>query len=317
VLASVNHPNVAAIYDLEEFFGKQFLVMELVEGETLAERVKRTGPVPPPEALIICGQVAEGLEAAHLKGVTHRDVKPANVKVTPEGRVKVLDFGLAKAIWGTGTDLDVSQIPTVTELGSDQGRVVGTPPYMSPEQTRGKPVDHRTDVWAFGCLLFELLVGKKAFRGETFSDTMAAILDREPAWEALPTATPAKVKDLLRRCLQKDPKLRFQQMQDVRLAIDAIRSGRRGWRLTRRQALAAAVVFLAGLLGALTGPDLIRRWRTIALPKQKLVVVLPFRNIGGDTSQQAFCDGLTEVLTAALTRLSGLSVIAPSESRRL
>ena len=317
VLASLNHPNIAAIYGLEEFFGQQFLVMELVDGETLAQRIKRTGPATPEDALDLAYQIAEGLEAAHLKGVTHRDVKPANVKVTPEGRVKILDFGLAKAIWGAGTDQDVSQIPTVTELGTERGRIMGTPSYMSPEQACGKPVDQRTDIWAFGCLLFELLASTKAFRGETSPETLAAILERDPRWEALPAATPARLRDLLRRCLQKDAELRFQNMRGVRLEIEAIRAKREGWRLTRLQAVAVAAVLLAAFLAILAGPNLLRRWRALGLPKQKLVVVLPFRNIGGDTSQQAFCDGLTEVLTSALTRLSGLSVIAPSESRRL
>ena|SRR5690242_11107283 len=317
VLASLNHPNIASIYGFEEFSGKQFLVMELVEGETLAERVKRSGALPPEEALEICGQVAEGLEAAHLKGVTHRDVKPANVKITPEGRVKVLDFGLAKAIWSATAELDPSQIATATDLGSEQGDIIGTTFYMSPEQARGKVVDQRADVWAFGCVLFELLTGRKAFRGETFSDTMAAILDREPAWQTLPSAVPAKIKDLLHRCLQKDTNLRIQKMREVVAEIKEIRAGGTVRKWTRRQFVGATVLVLAVFTAVFGGPEMARRWRGFWLPRQKVVAVLPFRNIGGDANQQAFCDGLTEILTSALTRLGGISVIAATESRRL
>jgi serine/threonine protein kinase len=191
-LATLNHPNIAAIYGLEESDNVDCLVLELVEGETLAERIKRMGPLPVEKALDYARQVAEALEAAHSKGMVHRDLKPANVKVTPEGRVKVLDFGLAKAVRGVEDDQDLSQLVTVTQLETIVGHIVGTPPYMSPEQARGKDVDSRTDIWAFGCLLYELLSGKQAFRGDTFSDTIAAVLEREPDWERFARENPGE-----------------------------------------------------------------------------------------------------------------------------
>jgi Tol biopolymer transport system component len=218
MLAVLNHPNIATIHGLEESGGVHYLVMELVLGETLAERVS-AGPLEVDQTLRICGQVAEALEAAHEKGVIHRDLKPANVKVTPEGRVKVLDFGLAKAFAGDGGQ-DLSHAPTLTTVGTEEGRILGTPAYMSPEQARGKPVDKRTDIWGFGCLLYELLTGRPIFRGETLSDTLAAVLGQEPHWRALPAETPAKVSDLLRRCLQKDPRERLHDIADARIEIE-------------------------------------------------------------------------------------------------
>ena len=315
VLASLNHPNIAAIYGLEEFSGKQFLVMELVEGETLDQYSKRVGPVLLKDALHICDQIAEGLESAHRKGVTHRDVKPANVKVTPEGRVKVLDFGLAKAIWGAGTDLDVSKTPTVTDLGTEHGQIVGTPAYMSPEQARGKGVDARTDIWAFGCLLYELLTGRKAFPGETLSDTLAAVLNKEPNWDALPKATAPRIRELLRKCLLKDATLRLQDIGEARVAIKDVMEGRRGWS-RRRMASAGGVAFVV-VLGIAGYSPARRLWRAGMLPAQKHVAVVPFRSVGGDASQQAFCDGLTETLTTALSKHGELSVVPAAESRRL
>jgi Tol biopolymer transport system component len=218
VLAALNHPNIATIHGLEESGGVHYLVMELVPGETLAERITR-GALPIEEALKIGGQIAEALEAAHEKGVIHRDLKPPNVKVTPEGRVKVLDFGLAKAFAGDGGE-DLSLGPTLTAAGTEEGRILGTPAYMSPEQARGKPVDKRADIWAFGCLIYELLTGRPTFRGETLSDTLAAVLGQEPDWHALPAETPAQVRDLLRRCLQKDPRERLHDIADARIEIE-------------------------------------------------------------------------------------------------
>jgi Tol biopolymer transport system component len=213
MLAALNHPNIATIHGLEQSGGVHYLVMELVAGQTLAERIRK-GALPPEEALEIAGQIAEALEAAHEKGVIHRDLKPANVKVTPEGRVKVLDFGLAKALSGDGGQ-DLSLAPTLSE----EGRILGTPSYMSPEQTRGKPVDKRTDIWAFGCVLYELLTAKQAFHGETFSDSIATVLEREPDWQALPPSTPAKIHDLLQRCLQKDSQHRLRDIGDARIEL--------------------------------------------------------------------------------------------------
>jgi Tol biopolymer transport system component len=219
MLASLNHPNIATIHGLEQSNGTSYLVMELVSGETLADRVKREGAVPIEEALKIAVQIAEALEAAHEKGIIHRDLKPANVKVTLEGKVKVLDFGLAKAFAGDVADSNPSQSPTLSRAATMQGVILGTAAYMSPEQARGKAVDKRTDIWAFGCVLYELLTGKQAFSGEDITDILAAVVRAEPDWQALPPATPVKIRDLLRRCLQKDKTLRMQSAGDIRIEI--------------------------------------------------------------------------------------------------
>src|ERR1017187_6496627 len=193
MLAQLNHPNIATIYGLEHSDGTHYLLMELVSGETLAERVKRDGAVPVEEALVIAKQIAEALEAAHEKGIIHRDLKPANVKLTPEGKIKVLDFGLAKAFAGDTTTEDMGNSPTLSRAATMQGVILGTAAYMSPEQARGKSVDKRTDIWAFGCVLYELLTGKQAFHGEDVTDILAAVVKSEPDWQALPAATPVKI----------------------------------------------------------------------------------------------------------------------------
>ena len=196
--------------------------MELVEGEDLAERLKR-GPVPVDEALAVARQIAEALEAAHEKGIVHRDLKPANVKLTPEGKVKVLDFGLAKAYAGdsaAGSSADLSQSPTLAQTGTQAGVILGTASYMSPEQARGRRVDKRTDIWAFGALLFELLTGERAFAGETVTDVLAAVVQNDPPWERLPAEVPAGVRRLLRRCLRKNADERLHDIADARLEID-------------------------------------------------------------------------------------------------
>jgi len=217
LLASLSHPNVASLFGIEDSDGTPVLVMELVPGPTLAERLER-GPLPVREALEIARQVAEGLEAAHRKGIIHRDLKPGNVKLTPEARVKVLDFGLAKALSAAGAE-DPQQTKTASgETGS--GVVMGTAAYMSPEQARGEELDERTDVWSFGCLLYECLTGRRAFAGATVSDTLAAVLVHPPEWSLLPGSTPASVKTLLRLCLQKERARRLQSMGDARLQIE-------------------------------------------------------------------------------------------------
>ncbi len=219
VLASLNHPNIGAIYGLEESAGVRALVLELVEGPTLAERIA-PGAIPLDEALVIARQTAEAIETAHEQGIIHRDLKPANIKVREDGMVKVLDFGLAKAAAGESAGPDLSQLPTVTVDGTRQGLILGTPAYMSPEQARGKPVDKRTDIWAFGCVLYEMLAGRAAFSGGTIADTIASVLDREPDWQKLPSATPTNVRRLLQHSLEKHPKRRLHDMADARIELE-------------------------------------------------------------------------------------------------
>jgi serine/threonine protein kinase len=222
ILASLNHPGIAILHGLEKSDGDvPVLVMELVEGQGLSDRLKR-GPLPVREALTVGRQIALALEAAHEKGVLHRDLKPGNIRLTPEGLVKLLDFGLAKAVGQTGPD---SQFPTRTGSPSGAGVVLGTAPYMSPEQARGQELDRRSDVWAFGCVLFEMLTGKRAFEGATFSDTVAAILDREPEWQALPSGMPPAMLKLLRRCLQKEKDKRLHDIADARLELEELLAG--------------------------------------------------------------------------------------------
>ena len=221
LLASLNHPNIGGIYGVEDTgAGEHLLVLEYVPGETLAERLAR-GSLPLDEALDVARQIAAAVEVAHDGGIIHRDLKPGNVKITPDGRVKVLDFGLAKGTAGV-SDADLAQSPTFTSVPTATGVILGTAGYMSPEQARGKPVDKRTDVWSFGCVLFECLTGRRIFEGETISDTIASILQREPEWSALPSDTPARVRDLLRRCLEKDLRRRQRDIGDVRIEIEDI-----------------------------------------------------------------------------------------------
>jgi serine/threonine-protein kinase len=220
VLAALNHPHIGAIYGVVESDDIQALVLELVEGPTLADRLAK-GPVTVAEAVGIARQIADALEAAHEKGIVHRDLKPANIKITPDGNVKVLDFGLAKAAAGdAASGADFSRSPTVTVGGTREGAILGTAAYMSPEQSRGRPVDKRSDIWAFGCVLYELLTGRQAFAQETISDTIAAVLDREPDWTALPTSVPTSVSALLRRCLQKDSHRRLHDVADARIELE-------------------------------------------------------------------------------------------------
>jgi serine/threonine protein kinase len=217
VLASLNHTNIATIYGVEEENGVRALVMELVEGPTLAERIT-PGPIPLDDALAIARQVAEALEAAHERGIIHRDLKPANVKVTPEGTVKVLDFGLAKVFESEAQVTDLSHSPTLVK-GTQAGVILGTAAYMSPEQAKGKVVDRRADIWAFGCVLFEMLSGEQTFSGETLTDTLAAVVRAEPEWETLPQSTPDSIRRLLRRCLTKDPKQRLRDIGEARIVV--------------------------------------------------------------------------------------------------
>lgn len=220
VLASLNHPNIAAIHGFEESNGVQALVLELVEGETLADRIAK-GAIPLDEALPIGKQIAEALEAAHEQGIIHRDLKPANIKLRFDGAVKVLDFGLAKALTSESNSGSISALnnsPTLTSPAgmTGVGVLLGTAPYMSPEQARGKPVDKRTDIWAFGCVVYEMLTGKRAFDGDEVSDVLASVLAREPELAALPATAPSSIRRLLRRCLQKDRTERLRDIGDAR-----------------------------------------------------------------------------------------------------
>ena len=221
LLASLNHPNIAAIYGLEEDDGTRFLVLELVEGDTLVDRLKR-GAIPVEESLKLALQIAEALEAAHEKGVIHRDLKPANIKVTADGKVKVLDFGLAKAFAGDGSEASLSQSPTLSMAATQQGTILGTAAYMSPEQASGLEVDKRSDIWAFGVVLFELLAGRGLFTGETAPHILASVLKTDPDWNSLPPNLHLRLRLLLERCLEKEAKDRYHDIADVRVDIQKV-----------------------------------------------------------------------------------------------
>jgi eukaryotic-like serine/threonine-protein kinase len=265
VLASLNHPNIAHVYGLEEADGTRALVMELVEGPTLADRIAE-GTIPLDEALPIAKQVAAALETAHEQGIIHRDLKPANIKVRPDGTVKVLDFGLAKAVEPTvAFSPSHSHSPTITTPAMTQaGVILGTAAYMSPEQARGKAVDRRADVWAFGCVLFEMLTARRAFTGETVVDTISAIVSREPDWQRLPVQTPSVIRRLLQRCLAKDIRRRLHDIADARIEIeesldasgDVPETGGRSGRLGGGAATVLAIAFLG--IGIATGMLLTR-----------------------------------------------------------
>jgi len=280
LLASLNHPNIATIYGLEESSGSLCLVMELIPGQTLAERVK-AGAVPVGEALRICSQIADALGAAHQQGITHRDIKPANIKVMPDGRVKVLDFGLAKSFRERGSGSGAEEAETVTAL-TQAGVILGTAAYMSPEQARGEPVHKCADIWAFGCVLYELLAGRRPFLAASFAETIATVLKTEPDWSALPAGTPAQIRDLLRSCLQKDSYRRLQNIADARIQIE--------------EALRAPA--------AATTPEPDRKLRSLA--------VLPFVNASGDPQMEYLSDGLTESIIFSLSQLPQLRVMARS-----
>ena len=221
LLASLNHPNIAAIYGLEESDGSHFLVLELIEGDTLADLIKR-GPIPVEESLKLALQMAEALEAAHEKGVIHRDLKPANIKVTPDRKVKVLDFGLAKAFAGEQAEVNLSHSPTLSEAATMQGVILGTAAYMSPEQARGKPVDKRTDIWAFGCVLYEMLTGKAAFLGEDVTEILAAVVKSGVNMELLPGNIHPRVREAIIRCLQKDQRKRYGGIGEAQYEIEQV-----------------------------------------------------------------------------------------------
>jgi Tol biopolymer transport system component len=249
LLASLNHPNIAAIYGLEQAEGKRFLVLELVEGETLAQRLSK-GALSVEEALGICRQIADALEAAHEKGIIHRDLKPANVMITEGDKVKILDFGLAKALSDETQSVDSSQSPTLTEAMTRPGVILGTAAYMSPEQAKGKAVDKRADIWAFGCILYECLTGKRAFEGETVTETLAAVLTRDPEWEK----APAQAQPLLRRCLERDPKKRLRDIGEAMAWIESSPESTPAKRSLPWLAWTVAVVAVAVAIAAVIMP---------------------------------------------------------------
>ncbi len=280
LLASLSHPNIAGIHGLEDVGGAPHLVLEFVEGETLAQRLSR-GPLTLRETLDVCGQVAAAIEAAHDRGIVHRDLKPGNVMLTSSGAVKVLDFGLAKggALEGAPA-ADLASSPTMPLAPTGHGVILGTAPYMSPEQARGKAVDRRADVWAFGCLLFECLTGRPAFEGETVSDVIARILEREPEWSALPASVPTRLSDLVRRCLTKDTAERPRDIGDLRRELSAI---------------ALQITPGSGI-------------RPAAPADAPSLAVLYFENLAHDPESEYFCAGITEDILTDLSKIKGLRV---------
>lgn len=279
LLAALNHPNIATIHGLEEADGILYLVMELVPGQTLAERLQG-GHVPLDETLRVGVQLAEALGAAHQRGIAHRDIKPANIKLTPDGRIKILDFGLAKSADDARTVVGVDDAPTMAV--TSPGMVLGTPAYMSPEQLRGEPGGTRSDLWAFGCVLFELLASRGAFTAPTMAETIAAVLMTDPDWHALPIDTPNAMRDLVRRCLDKEPQRR---VQDVKEILAGLEHARREGPATER-----------------VGPR-----KTI-----RSLAVLPLINTSGDAQMDYLGDGVTESLILGLSRLPQLKVTAQS-----
>jgi eukaryotic-like serine/threonine-protein kinase len=288
VLASLNHANIATLHGIEEAEGKHFLIMELVEGETLAQRIKR-GPIPVEEALRIARQIAEALEAAHEKGIVHRDLKPSNVKVTPEERVKVLDFGLAKAMQSAPANAAVSNSPTLTMAATQAGIILGTAAYMSPEQAKGLEADHRSDVFSFGCVLYEMLTARQAFSGDTVSEILAAVLVKEPDFSLLPAKLNPRISEILRRCLAKTPRLRWQATGDLRAEIEAVAASPRAapeqapnppatplWRRASLLGTAIVLTIAAGFIGwslRKPAPEPVIRFPLVLPEDQRLLTV--------------------------------------------
>jgi len=334
LLAQLHHPHIASIFGLEESGGIRALVMELVEGPTLAERLEQ-GALPLDETLSIARQIAEALEEAHEKGIVHRDLKPQNVKVRPDGKVKVLDFGLAKAVAGGETAGGVAEAdppsrlqdsPTLTAIpGTWQGTILGTFAYMAPEQAHGRSVDLRADIWAFGVVLHEMLTGRLMFRGESDGDTLAAVLRDPIDWDALPRSTPESIRRLLERCLERDPSRRLGAIADARreiaeaessMSLGRSRSAQRSGLPARAVTWTIAVATVAALVGLLA-------WRRPATEPSvsavgersgRSVAVLPFVNSGGDAGDDYLTDGITDELIAGLGKVPELRVAARSSA---
>jgi eukaryotic-like serine/threonine-protein kinase len=353
VLASLNHPNIAAIYGFEDSGATHGQVMELVEGPTLADRLggpttatsptpiapkpgatqtSQARPIPVEEALRIARQMADALEYAHERGIVHRDLKPANIKISRDDAVKILDFGLAKAVEGDASSMDMANSPTLSHMATQAGVLLGTAAYMSPEQAKAKPVDRRADIWAFGCVLYEMLTGKVAFHGETVTDTLAAAIRAEPDWSQLPAETPIRVRVLLQRCLQKDPKQRLQAIGDARISLDEVLSGAADpafagaaaaaprWRRALPWAVAAGLgVALAALgwayarsAGAPARPEAVVRFRipaTESTPTGGAFAVSP------DGHRLAFSGGSPKIWVRELDSFDGRAIVLPASSQ--
>ena len=315
LLASLNHPNIAVIYEIVEEQKSGYLILEYIPGQTLAERIAHK-PLNLEEALSIGQQITEAVSAAHEKGVIHRDLKPGNIKITPDGRVKVLDFGLAKTSGREGKSLEA----TVTQ----PGRVMGTPAYMSPEQACGKPTDKRSDIWSFGCIMYQMLTGQLPFEGETTTETLARIIEREPDWEKLPEDTPSNIRVLLRRCLEKNPNRRLQHIGDVAIEIRETlnmpltappvttpsSTSLKPQTATRNRLRTAAIIatVFAVVLSVITVQHVSKKEVQPSLKDIRLVV-LPFENLGS-ADDEYFADGITDAITARLAGLHGISVIS-------
>jgi len=316
LLASLNHPNIAIIHEIVEEKKSGYLILEYIPGETLAERIARE-PLNLEEALSIGQQIAEAVSAAHEKGVIHRDLKPGNIKITPDGRVKVLDFGLAKASVSEGRSSEI----TVTQ----PGRIMGTPAYMSPEQARGKQTDKRSDIWSFGCIMYQMLTGKFPFEGETSTDTLARIIERQPDWEILPENTPTNIRTLLRRCLEKKPQRRLRDIGDAVIEISETlnipvtappvttpSSTSLKPQITARHKLrTAAMIVVAAFVIVLSviAVQLVSKKEVQPYSKEIRLVVLPFENLGS-VEDEYFSDGITDAITARLAGIGGLGVIS-------
>ena len=291
MLAALNHPRIASLFGMECVDGQHFLVMELIEGETLADRLRR-GPMPVEEALAIAIQIAEALEAAHEKGVVHRDLKPANVKIAPDGQVKVLDFGLAKVMENESASGSAATSPTLSMMATQAGLILGTAAYMSPEQAKGFPADHRSDIFSFGTVLFEMLTGRQPFQGDTAPDVLASVLVRDPNLESLPQNLNPRLRDLLRRCLEKAPKRRWQAIGDVRAEIEAIVADPHGTSTIAHVSVpprplwrrAIPIVATAIVASGLTGFGLWTARRSTPAPVARFTLTLPegqqFTNAG-------------------------------------
>jgi len=324
-LATFNHPNIAGIYSFEAVGDVQVLSMEMVGGRTLTE-VLADGPLSVATAIHFTRQIAEALDAAHAKGILHRDLKPSNVKVTPRQAVKLLDFGLAKVFGGVPASLDLSKSPTIDSGNTRDGTIIGTFSYMSPEQTRGRALDGRSDIWSLGCVLYEMLAGRKAFPGDTMSDIFAAILQKEPDLSLLPRKTPRPAVLLVKECLTKSVERRAPDMAHVKRRLEEARTARLGvlslsFRGRRSTVLVAAgVVAAVALAAALLVVRSAGRERAggaappaaPAMPAAKVLAVLPATNLTGEPESRVLCDGLSASLRVKLQRVPGLQVVAPS-----